>query len=117
MSETTPGHWAWDDNELFGSDGALIVISAGMNKDGSRFVRVSDEDKPLIAAAPDMREALTLAGAHMNKLNALVVRFLTDRIGKEEFIGGCIELSDGPDRKIVAAATNAALAKANGESS
>lgn len=68
MSETTftPGPWNWDGNELV-ADGGFLVLGAGIAKNGASYISVKDEDKPIIAAAPEMYEALTECLAHFDK--------------------------------------------------
>lgn len=72
-------------------------------------------DAHLIAAAPDMYEALLASSELHNKLNDIILRYLTDRIGKTQMIDEVIPLSDGPDRRRVAKLMNDALASARGE--
>ena len=58
MSNFTPGPWKWDDGVLVAQDG-FVVISAGLNKNGSAYVSVHDDDNlPILEAAPDLYEAL-----------------------------------------------------------
>lgn len=57
MSDFTQGPWSWDGDELI-ADGGFPVLTAGLAKNGGRYVSVKDEDKPIIAAAPELYEAL-----------------------------------------------------------
>ncbi|CAA2139489.1 hypothetical protein [Hyphomicrobium sp. ghe19] len=93
----TPGPWSWDSGELV-ADGGFLVLGAGLAKNGASYVSVKDEDKPIIAAAPDLYEAL----------EALVLTV----IGYERINN----LAPNPGRKYCWDATEraiAALAKAN----
>lgn len=54
MSKHTPGPWSHDgDGEILAQDNVIVVYSHG----GQRAVQ-TDEDANLIAAAPDLLEAL-----------------------------------------------------------
>ncbi|EHJ3833300.1 TPA: hypothetical protein ACWV6L_000688 [Salmonella enterica subsp. enterica serovar Muenchen] len=69
----TPGPWQWCTSNSFlrlssqatGKDGG--VIDSYVMRDGHPSLRVSKEDMDLIAAAPDLLEALQLAEKAMAK--------------------------------------------------
>jgi hypothetical protein len=66
MSEEkfTSGPWQWDGDELIAS-GGFPVLTAGLARNGGRYVSVKDDDKPILAASPDLYEALIDARAAM----------------------------------------------------
>lgn len=58
MSKHTPGPWMWSGDHLYGGEGALdCVIESGIAY-GDPYVSVKHEDRTLIAAAPDLLEAV-----------------------------------------------------------
>lgn len=53
----TIGPWKWDGDELFSEHG-FAVITAGTAKNGCPYVSMNSADRAIVAAAPDMAEAL-----------------------------------------------------------
>lgn len=91
MSKHTPGPWSHDgDGEILAQDNVVVVYSHG----GQRAVQ-TDEDANLIAAAPDLLEALELALSALAHCKADI---------------GYSSLQSKAARK-----ANAAIAKARGE--
>lgn len=77
MSEYTPGPWAlWTSNSWrrFGSDTHGIVLQPVVSRaDGQPDLLVRDADARLIAAAPELYEALELAVRELHENNGEAV--------------------------------------------
>ena len=63
----------------------------------------------------ELTGALGSGVEYMNALNKHVVEYLTGKMGRDDFVNACIELSDGQRRREWAGTINAALRKARGE--
>jgi hypothetical protein len=69
----------------------------------------------LLRSARELYEALGSAAEYMNILNNVVQMYLVNKMTDDEFITRCIQLSDGDERRKVAAQMNSALKAARGE--
>lgn len=58
MAKHTPGTWEWRDGLLVQVDGDVVVVRTGLTSDRLLFVQCRQPDCDVIAAAPDMLEAL-----------------------------------------------------------
>ena len=58
----TPEPWYWDEYGQLSSKHGWPVIAAGINKAGGAYVAVNQEDKSVLAAAPELLEALESSG-------------------------------------------------------
>jgi hypothetical protein len=68
MSKHTPGPWAWSDDDFDDSlkgPGGQDVLSAGVTATDDPYVRVGLVDANLIAAAPELLDALKACAAQM----------------------------------------------------
>ena len=125
MTDTkwTPGPWKWrtsnswrrlkrDDRGISQS-----VLEPYVCSGGQPDISISDEDMHLIAAAPEMYEALELEDGLIVKAQSILTDFLIPNSGfsAEQTIDRLLGLLDGPEQRKAQDCARAALAKSRGE--
>ena len=75
----TPGPWYWDEYGQLSSKHGWPVIAAGINKAGGAYVAVNQEDKLVLAAAPELLETLVSVREDIIGLVEIATEMLNER--------------------------------------